>query len=147
VDLLSHLSIVLEHDGAEEMVVVTAEDDFSHLRGQVVEMLQVNSVAVDAEQLMDHRLVSPLVEEGSHGIFLPVKDEEVCPRRVTGHLGHKLLLSVHLGLYPLSELLAERAIRVEPHEGIRSRCHQEAEDSVDDTVGRVLLGDAPRARW
>ena len=138
-DLFGDFAVVFEHDRPEELVVVTAEDNLFHFCRQVVEVLQVNAVALDLEKLVDHGLVGPLVQKRSDRVLFPVKDQQMCFRRVAAHLGHEFSLSIHLCLHSLGEVLAQGAVIVEPDQWVRSCRHQNSKNAVHYPVGGVLL--------
>jgi len=47
------------------------------------QVFEVDPVILNADQLMYHSLVSPLVQKRSHRVFLPVGDQQVRRWRIT----------------------------------------------------------------
>jgi hypothetical protein len=75
-DQLRRLSHVAVHDLPKERIVLGAKDDFSHFFTEVGKVRQVDSVVVDAQELVDHGLVGPLVQQRSDWVFSPIQDQE-----------------------------------------------------------------------
>ena len=66
-----------------EQIIFTGNHNFFHLVRQVVQMFQIDAIIFDANELVDHRLVSPLVEQRSDRIFLAVADQQVSGWRIS----------------------------------------------------------------
>ena len=70
------------HDFPKELIVLTTEHNFFHIVRQMVNMLQIHPVVLNPYQLMDHRLVRPLVQQRGNGVFFAVTDQKVGLRLV-----------------------------------------------------------------
>ena len=67
------------------MIVLARDHDLLHLLRQVLEVLQIDSIVLDANKLVNHSLVGPLVEQRRDRVLLSVADEYMRGRRVTRH--------------------------------------------------------------
>jgi hypothetical protein len=75
-DFRGEIAKVAVHDFAEELIVIAAKNDLAHVGLKVFQVFQINTVVFDFEQFVDHRLVSPLVEQRGHWIFFAVDDQK-----------------------------------------------------------------------
>lgn len=70
-NLFSHLAVVVEHNFAEEVVVVLRDHHFWLFKRGV---LKLHSVVLDRNQFVNHGLVSPLIQQWGYRVFPAVKD-------------------------------------------------------------------------
>ena len=106
-------------------------------------MFQIDAIIFDSDELVDHRLVSPLVEQRSNRIFLAVADQQVSGWRISRHPVHKFTLLSQFLLGFLGDVSAKRAVSFIADNRIRSSGHKHSKESIDDTVGCHLVLHRP----
>mmetsp|Transcript_14814 Transcript_14814/g.39879 ORF Transcript_14814/g.39879 Transcript_14814/m.39879 type:complete len:549 (-) Transcript_14814:165-1811(-) len=72
----AQLAKVEEHVLRVERVLVRGENNLALILSRVRGVAQVHAAVVNAQELMHHGLVGPLVEQGRDRILAPVQDEE-----------------------------------------------------------------------
>lgn len=134
------------HDAAIEVIVLARDHHLLHLVRQVVQVLQINPVVLDAHQLMNHRLVRPLVQQRSDWVLFPIADKDMGRGRVAGHSVDELTLLAQLALSLLSDVLAQGAVSLVSEDRAGASRHDDAEEPVNYAIGSdlVLLGPLTR---
>ena len=133
-DAFGDLSKVFEHDLSEEFVIMLADDHFRLLKRGVGHH---NSVVLDADELMDHGLVCPLVQQRCDRVLSPVKDQ---------HCDWVWLLHTQLGLQGLGNAPAQGRAAIIPDQWVRTGSHKCAKQAFNNSSVCVFVGESPLCR-
>ena len=97
-------------------------------------MLEIDTVVLDADQLMNHRLVGPLIKQRCDRILLTVHDEQVRREGVSRHPIDEFTLLVHLRLRLLGYVATQGAVAFIADDRVCSCGHQQAKEAIDNPV-------------
>ena len=139
-DLTGEISEVRVHHASVEVIVLARDHDLLHLFRQVLEVLQVDSVVFNADKLVDHGLVGPLVEQRRDRVLLSIADKYVRSRRVARHSIDEVSLLTQLLLRLLGDVPAQGTVILVAENRVRPRGHDHSKEAVDDTIsGKLIL--------
>ena len=127
------------HDASVEVVILTWDHNFFHFLWQVTQMFKINSIVLDSDQLMDHGLVSPLVEQWRHRVFLSVADEQMSNWWVSRHSVDKLTLLSQLALCLLGNVLAEGTVSFIANDRVSTSGHKYTKKTINDSISSQLI--------
>ena len=144
-DFFGDFAKVAEHYGVVEGVVVGGEDYF--LLGGVFAhgFSHINRIPPNPQQLMNHRLISPLIQQRSDRVITPIDNQQVSGRHIPGHFRDEFLVQVELLPQAVGNSTADRRFLFVSYQRMCSSGHADAEDSFDYSVELGLLGDAAPA--
>mmetsp|Transcript_14431 Transcript_14431/g.34202 ORF Transcript_14431/g.34202 Transcript_14431/m.34202 type:complete len:426 (+) Transcript_14431:507-1784(+) len=129
------VAVVAVHVVPEERVLRRGEDD---LRVVLVDFAprgcEVHSVVADPDEVVDHRLVGPLEQQGGHRVVAAVDEKEhdiaaALPKVVEGPL-----LVVHEMVQAIRDPVAELAVPLVADRGPLAHRHREAREALDQPV-------------
>ena len=113
----------------------------------MIQVFKVDTIVLNPDQLMDHGLVSPLVEQGRDRVFLSVTDEQMRYGGVSRHSVNELTLLSQLALRLLCNVLAERAVSLVAHDRIGTSSHKNAKKTIYDAICSQLILMSPLIGW
>ena len=129
------------------MIVLARDHDFLHLLRQVLDVLQIDPIVLDADKLVNHSLVGPLVEQGRDRILLSIADEHVRDWRVARHPIDEVGLLAQLLLRLLGNVPAQRAVILVAKDRIRACGHDHSKEAIYDTICSHLVLVRPLIGW
>ena len=103
------------------------------------DVLQIDSVVLDADKLVNHCLVGPLVEQRRDRVLLSIADEYVRGRRVARHSIDEVCLLTQLLLRLLGNVPAQRAVILVAKDRVRACGHDHSKEAIDDTICSNLI--------
>jgi hypothetical protein len=101
--------------------------------------LHIDSVVFNANEFVDHGLISPLIQQRSHWVVLAVKDEDLSVDSIAAHFRHKFLVFVKFSIEALSNAFTEIRLAFIPHLRIRPSSHAHSKQPINHSVKLLLL--------
>ena len=105
----------------------------------MLDVLQIDSVVLDADKLVNHCLVGPLVEQRRDRVLLSITDEYVRGRRVARHSIDEVRLLTQLLLRLLGNVPAQRAVILVAKDRVRACGHDHSKEAIDDAISSNLI--------
>ena len=109
----------------------------------MLEVLQIDSIVFDADKLVHHRLVGPLVEQWRNWVLFSVTDEDMRSRRVTRHSINEICLLTQLLLRLFGNVPAQGAVAFVTKDRVGAGCHDHSEEAIDDSIRWDLILVSP----